>query len=181
VLSLVLNPPKGTTVLRIRDFSRRGARQVHEATLRNGQPFALRLVLDRDRLGCYFVSNPRGGFRQVLAPWAPEADVTVTLVNQTKTRDREFVVTREELAARASAESTYGSLLSFGKSGTAVGVADLVDRATLDREFLGDNDVLVVAVTCDEPEVPVAPPTPGQALRCVPAMNVSPGLSAFSV
>ena len=31
--------------------------------------------------------------------WAPEADVTVTLVNQTKTRDREFVVTREELAA----------------------------------------------------------------------------------
>ena len=55
VLSLVLNPPKGTTVLRIRDFSRRGARQVHEATLRNGQPFALRLVLDRDRLGCYFV------------------------------------------------------------------------------------------------------------------------------
>ena len=64
----------------------------------------------------------------MLAPWAPEADVTVTLVNQTKTRDREFVV-REELAARASAESTYGSLLSFGKSGTAVGVADLVDRA----------------------------------------------------
>ena len=57
VLSLVLNPPKGTTVLRIRDFSRRGARQVHEATLRNGQPFALRLVLDRDRLGCYFVRN----------------------------------------------------------------------------------------------------------------------------
>ena len=52
------------------------------------------------------VSNPRDGFRQVLAPWAPEADVTVTLVNQTKTRDREFVVTREELAARASAEST---------------------------------------------------------------------------
>ena len=133
------------------------------------------------RLICAQVSNPRGGFRQVLAPWAPEADVTVTLVNQTKTRDREFVVTREELAARASAESTYGSLLSFGKSGTAVGVADLVDRATLDREFLGDNDVLVVAVTCDEPEVPVAPPTPGQALRCVPAMNVSPGLSAFSV
>ena len=139
--------------------------------------FAARL----DRLICAQVSNPRGGFRQVLAPWAPEADVTVTLVNQTKTRDREFVVTREELAARASAESTYGSLLSFGKSGTAVGVADLVDRATLDREFLGDNDVLVVAVTCDEPEVPVAPPTPGQALRCVPAMNVSPGLSAFSV
>ena len=57
MLSLVLNPPKGTTVLRIRDFSRRGARQVHEATLRNGQPFALRLVLDRDRLGCYFVRN----------------------------------------------------------------------------------------------------------------------------
>jgi hypothetical protein len=55
---------------------------------------------------CAQVSNPRGGFRQVLAPWAPEADVTVTLVNQTKTRDREFVVTREELAARASAEST---------------------------------------------------------------------------
>ena len=76
---------------------------------------------------------------------------------------------------RASAESTYGSLLSFGKSGTAVGVADLVDRATLDREFLGDNDVLVVAVTCDEPEAePVAPPTPGAALRCVPAMNVGP-------
>ena len=73
-------------------------------------------------------------------------------------------------------------MLSFGKSGTAVGVADLVDRATLDREFLGDNDVLVVAVTCDEPEAePVAPPTPGAALRCVPAMNVSPGLSAFSV
>jgi len=182
VLSLVLNPPKGTTVLRIRDFSRRGARQVHEAELRNGQPFGLRLVLDRDRLGCYFVSNPQGGLRQVLAPWAPEADITVTLVNQTKTRDREFVVTREELAARAASESTYSSLLNFGRGGAAVGVADLVDRATLDREFLGDNDVLVVAVTCDEPDAaPVAPPTPGSALRCVPAMNVSPGLSAFSV
>ena len=118
---------------------------------------------------CAQVSNPRGGFRQVLAPWAPKADVTVTLVNQTKTRDREFVVTREELAARASAESTYGSLLSFGKSGTAVGVADLVDRATLDREFLGDNDVLVVAVTCDEPEAePLAPPTP-EAVRSAAA------------
>ena len=53
----IVEQPKGTTVLRIRDFSRRGARQVHEATLRNGQPFALRLVLDRDRLGCYFVRN----------------------------------------------------------------------------------------------------------------------------
>ena len=40
--------------------------------------------------------NARGGV---------EADVTVTLVNQTKTRDRECVVTREELAARASAEA----------------------------------------------------------------------------
>ena len=64
-----------------------------------------------------------------------------------------------------------------------MGVADLVDRATLDREFLGDNDVLVVAVTCDEPEAaaPIVPASPGAALRCVPAMNVSPGLSAFSV
>ena len=43
MLSLVLNPPKGTTVLRIRDFSRRGARQVHEATLRNGHNLAPQL------------------------------------------------------------------------------------------------------------------------------------------
>ena len=35
----------------------------------------------------------------------------MTLVNQTKTRDREFVVTREELAARASGVDD-GSLLS---------------------------------------------------------------------
>ena len=67
----------------------------------------------------------------MLAPWAPEADVTVTLVNQTKTRDREFVVTREELAARASAESMAVRKSKFAASASTPSTRRLLHPAHL--------------------------------------------------
>ena len=99
----MLNPPPGTTVVRVQDFSRQGPRQLHEASLRpSGMPFALRLVLDRDRLGVYFVANPRGGLRQVLAPWQLEEDVTVTVRAVTNHSVRTRFARNIQLAAAAA-------------------------------------------------------------------------------
>ena len=95
-------------------------------------------------------------------------------MNQTKNRDREFVVTKTELAARAAAAATWSGLLGFDRAGTAVGVPDLVDRATLD-EFLGDSDSLIIAVY-SRPKV-----SDDAGLKHAQPVPPSPGLSAFHV